>query len=81
MSELVGLRGGLTVPVAPLELAIHMESRGLTLSIEGDRLRVTGLNGTKPDLSLADVEAIRRWKPHLMALVAYRAPNPEWLES
>lgn len=71
-----GPKGGLTLPLAAVELALDLERRDLKLSIEGDRLRVSGPNG-KPDLSPADVDAIRKYKAHLMALVAYEPPDPK----
>ena len=75
--HLVSLLGGLTVPAEAYNLALELEKRGLALRVEGDRLRVSGPDG-KPDLSEADTTAIRRWKPHLIALAEYRAPERSW---
>lgn len=75
--ELIELRSGPTVPVDALNLGLSLEARGLILKVEGDRLRVRGPGGVKPDLSSEDAEQIRRWKFHLMALVTYVAPEPE----
>jgi hypothetical protein len=70
-SELVFLRGGLVVPSAPYLLALELEERGFTLSQEGDVLVVT-----PPErLTRIDCQEIRRWKPHLLALINYRAPE------
>lgn len=70
-----GPNGGLTLPEEALVLALDLENRGCTLRQDGDRLRVLGPGGAKPELSAADVEAIRRWKAHLLALVAYEPPK------
>jgi hypothetical protein len=70
-----GPNGGLTLPEEALVLALDLENRGCTLRQDGDRLRVLGPGGAKPALSEGDVEAIRRWKAHLLALLAYVAPE------
>jgi hypothetical protein len=64
------LRGGLTVPVAPLLLLFELEGRGLTLTVDGDALLVRPASC----LTEEDCRRIRRWKPHLLALVSYQAP-------
>lgn len=69
------LAGGLAVPVEPLVLALEFEQRGIGLRVEGDKLRVVGPNGAKPELTEDEIAAIRRWKAHLVALVEYRAPE------
>ena len=73
-SELVALRGGLTVPAEAFRLAHQLSGRGLVVTVDGDRLRVSGPQGTKPELSEAEIAGIRRWKPHLIALVTYEPP-------
>lgn len=77
MSEIVSLKpgptGGLDVPAAAFTFCHALLERGLTLTPDGDRLRVSGPNGTKPDLSAEDVAQIKKWKMHLCALLAYRA--------
>ena len=74
---LIELRGGLTVPEEPYRLVFALQDRGLTLTADGETLRVAGPNGSKPELSADDTVAIRKWKSHLMALLAYRAPE-DW---
>ena len=69
------LAGGLATPVEPLALALDLDRRGITLRVEGDKLRVVGVDGAKPELSEAETAAIRRWKAHLIALAEYRAPD------
>lgn len=75
MSELIELRGGLTIPSEPLVLAWELEARDLTLSVDGEKLRIAGSAGEKPLLSEEDRARIVRWKSHLMALATYRAPE------
>ena len=65
--DLVVLRGGYTVPLAVLRLAWSLEGRGCTVTVEGDVLRV----GNRAALTDADRDAIRRWKPALLALTRY----------
>jgi len=74
-SEFIGLAGGLTVPLASLTLLWALENRGLNLAIDGDRLRVSGPGGVKPELSDDDRLQITKYKYHLMALVAYVPPE------
>ena len=76
MSELVELRGGLIVPVEAYELVCRLTvERNLTLTVDGDRLRVSGPPGIAPALTDDEVAGIKRWKPHLIALMQYRAPK------
>lgn len=63
------------MPEESFGLFHELLNRELSMKIEGDRLRVVGPNGSKPELSESDAERIRRWKPHLMALVAYEPPE------
>ena len=76
---LIELKAGPTVPSEAISLGLSLEARGLILKVDGDRLRVSGANGAKPDLSSEDAEQIRKWKFHLMALCTYEAPKPEWI--
>lgn len=78
IEPLVMLNGGLTVPVEAFTVAHGLMNRGFDLKVEGDRLRVVGVAGAKPDLSAEDVERITRWKYHLMAMASYEAPKPSW---
>jgi len=69
-SNFVTLRGGLTLPVAAIRLALDLEDRGLTLTIDdGDVLVV----GPRNRLTDDDRALIRRWKRHLLAIVTYDA--------
>ncbi len=63
----VWLKGGLAVPVAPLRLLWDLEDRGFTVRQDGADLLVM----PSRTLTEADRAAIRRWKPHILALLAY----------
>jgi hypothetical protein len=71
--DFVVLRGGLTLPVAAIRLALDLEAKGLHLGVDGDMLLV----GPRELLTDADRDLIRRWKPHLLALLAYDADGQE----
>ncbi len=67
-TEFVVLRDGPIVPVAPYLLLLDLERRGFTLRVENTTVLVV----TPPErLTDADCIAIRRWKAHLLMLIAY----------
>ena len=66
-----GPSGGLTCPVESLRLLWDLEARGFTLTRDGDALVVQ----PHERLTRLDYEAIRRWKAHLLALIAYSPPE------
>jgi hypothetical protein len=68
----VVLKGGLTLPLEALRLALALEDRGATFAVDGEDLVVDGPCGLLTD---ADQVAIRRWKWHLMAIATYRPPE------
>ncbi|MGE3513229.1 MAG: hypothetical protein AB7N65_30585 [Vicinamibacterales bacterium] len=68
-SSFVTLRGGLTLPVTPVRLALDLEARGLHLGVDGEALTV----GPKELLTDVDRGAIRQWREHLKAIAAYAA--------
>jgi hypothetical protein len=68
----VVLKGGLTLPLEALRLALALEDRGATFAVDGEDLVVDGPSGLLTD---ADQVAIRRWKLHLMAMATYRPPE------
>ena len=70
-----GPNGGLTVPLDAFNLAHELIGRDLILSQTGDVLRIKGPNGSKPELSEYEVERIKKWKFHLIAMLVYRAPE------
>ncbi|HMF96094.1 MAG TPA: hypothetical protein VKE96_17445 [Vicinamibacterales bacterium] len=69
-SDFVVLRGGLALPLPVIRLALELESRGLHMRADGDMVVI----GPKELLTDADRDAIRTWKPHLLALLEY---NPD----
>jgi hypothetical protein len=71
-SELVSLRGGLTVPAEPLLLIFELERRGFTLETEGEDTLIVQPHDR---LTREDCARIRRWKFHILSLVAYEAPT------
>jgi hypothetical protein len=72
-SDFVVLKGGLTVPAAVLQLAWALWDRGLHMSVDGDMLTI----GPREKVTDADRALIRRWKPHLLALISYDADKLE----
>ena len=72
-SDFVVLRGGLTLPVDAVRLALDLERRGLRLAADGDSLSV----GPRELITDADRNLIRRWKAHLLAIVSYDANRQE----
>ena len=70
-----GPAGGLTVPLDAYNLAHELlTQRGLLLVQVGDKLRVRQQDGSAPVLSADDQARIRKWKAHILALLAYQAP-------
>lgn len=67
-SAFVTLRTGISLPTAAIKLALDLESRGLTLVLDGDEVVILGpLERVTPE----DRNRFRRWKPHLQQLVRY----------
>ena len=70
-----GPAGGLTVPLDAYNLAHELLThRGLVLVQVGDKLRIRQQDGSALILSSDDQVRIRKWKGHLLALLAYQAP-------
>jgi hypothetical protein len=63
----VCLRGGLTVPVEPVKLLLDLERRGFHLTRDGSDIVIQPFSL----LTDEDRDALRRWKPHALALLAY----------
>jgi hypothetical protein len=70
-SEYVVLGGGLTMPVAPMLLMLDLERRGFQFERDGDDIIVRPFS----HLTEADRIGLRRWKPQVLALLDYRAPE------
>lgn len=64
----VHLQRGLIVPLPACELVLDLEQRGLKLWLEGGDVLVEGR-----DLTREDVANLKRWKPHVLLLLAYVA--------
>lgn len=71
MLKIVPLKDGPDIPLPALLLMVDLDLAGNKLSVEGERLVVAGPHNQKPDLSDEERAEIRKWKPHLMALVEY----------
>ena len=69
-SDFVTLKNGPTVPLAPLLLLLKLEERLFSLRQDGDALLVQ----PPGQLTADDCASIRRWRWHLLALVAYEPP-------
>jgi len=66
------LKGGLTVPLPALQLAIDLEARGIPLATDANHQFIVPADDR---LTLADLAAVQRWHMHLGAIVEYRAPE------
>lgn len=72
--EFICLKGGLIVLRPALELALDLEQRGFTLSLDPtERLEIEPTASSGP-LTDADRAGIARWHLHLAAIVAYQVP-------
>jgi hypothetical protein len=70
----VQLKNGPVLPVQPVLLMFELQDRGFSLTREpGDVLRVQPWER----LTRQDVQAIKRWKWHLLAIADYSAAPPE----
>jgi hypothetical protein len=70
-TDLVTLKGGVTLPLPALQLAWDLESRGFRLGVEGDALTVAPKTAITP----ADDREIRVWRDDLKAIAAYQCPE------
>jgi hypothetical protein len=70
--EFVTLKGGVTIPVPALPLALDLEARGIPLATDADRQFVVPKDEW---LTADDLVNIQRWRAHLGAIVDYRAPE------
>jgi hypothetical protein len=66
-SDVVVLRGGLSVPLAAVELLLDLETRGFTIGAESGRLLVRPASR----LTASDERSIRRHRDALLALVRH----------
>jgi hypothetical protein len=70
-SDLVVLKGGLSVPVAALRLALALEDKGCVFRVDDDGVLLVG---PRDKLSESDRAAIRQWRDDLARIVSYTAP-------
>jgi TubC N-terminal docking domain len=70
--EFVTLKGGVTIPVPALRLALDLEARGIPLATDADHQFVIPKDER---LTADDLVNIQRWRAHLGAIVDYRAPE------
>src|SRR5713101_1807049 len=70
--EFVALKGGVTIPVPALRLALDLEARGIPLATDADHQFVVPKHER---LTADDLVNIQRWRAHLGAIVDYRAPE------
>ena len=68
----VTLKGGLTIPVPALRLALDLEARGIPLATDADHRFIVPHDER---LTADDLVNIQRWRAHLGAIVDYRAPE------
>lgn len=68
-TDLVLLRGGLSVPAAPYVLLIDLEARGISVRRDGADLLV----GPRDRLTADDDRALRTWKADILRLLDYLA--------
>lgn len=68
--KFVSLRNGPDVPLDVFRLALDLELRGARFTVADGKLRIDGLK-----VSAEEAAALKRWKPHVIALVEYRAPE------
>ena len=66
----VTFRGGFIVPAEAYVLLLDLEARGFTLRVEATHALIVSPPAA---LTPADCSAIRRWKWHLVALLAWCA--------
>jgi hypothetical protein len=70
--EFVTLKGGLTIPVPALRLALDLEARGIPLATDADHRFVVPKDER---LTADDLVNMQRRRAHLGAIVDYRAPE------
>jgi TubC N-terminal docking domain len=70
--EYVTLKGGLTIPVPALRLALDLEARGIPLATDADHRFIVPKDER---LTADDLVNMQRWRAHLGAIVDYRAPE------
>ena len=70
-----GPNGGLDVPKDAYILLFELAGRDLIFSQEGEMLRIKRADGGRPEFLAGEVERIKKWKMHLLAMLAYQPPT------
>lgn len=68
-TEVVSVRG-LDLPRPAFELALALEVRGATFRVTDGKLLISGVKPTAEEMA-----ALKVWKPHVIAMVEYKAPD------
>ena len=61
----------MVLPIEPILLALDLEARGIRLTRDGEDLLIEPWSRLTDD----DLAGLRSWKPHLLAIVTYAAPE------
>ena len=76
---LVSLQRGFVVPLAVFDLVLHCENAGVRLQVAW----VRGAEVVKAEGPLTPelLEQLRRWKPHILAILKYTASDAHLFDS
>lgn len=69
--QYVHLRGGLSVPAAPVLLLLDLEAKGFKVTRDGDDIIVCPASQLSDD----DKRQIKLWKRHCLVLLDYTPPE------
>jgi hypothetical protein len=67
----VTLKGGPTLPVEPVLLALDLEARGFRMVPDNGDILITPFSKLTPE----DCRQIRRWRQHVLTILNYEAPT------
>lgn len=77
----VSLRGGLVLPEEALRLALDLERRGWALTAtDYGTIKLDPADPEAQPLTDDDLDNLRRWKMHLLAIAVYEPPTLVWAE-
>lgn len=74
-SDLFTLPGGPTVPVEAVLLGLRIENQGWALVRQGEKLVLQPREPNPNKPNEIDLEAVKRWRHHLLLVVDYVAPT------
>jgi hypothetical protein len=72
--QFVTVKGGLTLPLPAINLAVDLEFRGIVLAVDAAHELVVP---TDSRLTAEDRAAIHRWRRHLVAILLSPCPDVE----